>query len=158
MYKKYIVCLIIAAAILGIIALATQTCLFISTEQGIYQTMPAKTGSRLSLSFTHSVQRTLVVENFVVAENYILVLDSTEYKSLGVGLPFLLEDGNFRAENNKFIFSGMNRPHKQLDLRTGPEARLTLTYGDENIPLYELFPAGTLVHLWVGPFYSRWFM
>jgi hypothetical protein len=155
-HKKIIVSLIVAAAILGIIGFAMQTCLFISTEQGIYKAMFAGTGSRLSLSFTHSVQLTQVVENFVIAEGDILVLDSTEYQSLGVGLPFLLEDGKFSTGNNKFVVSEMNRTHKQVDLRTGPEAKVTLTYGDKNIPLYELFPAGTLVHLWVGPFYSRW--
>lgn len=134
-----------------------QPYIFISTEQGFCKAIPVKTGSILSLSFTHSVQRTLVIENFVVAKDNNLVLDSTEYKSLGVGLPFLLEDGKFRAENNKFIVSGMNRVHKSVDLRTGPEAKLTLNYGDINIPLYDLFPAGTLVHLRVGPLYSRWF-
>lgn len=157
--KKYLSILTIMMIIIifGFVGKARQPYLFIETEQGIYQTIPVKAGATLSLSFIHSVQRTPVIENFIIEDSFTLTLDSTEYQSLGVGLPFLAEDGKLQAENGKFVMSGMNRPHQRLSLRIWPETRLSLTYAETTIPVYSLFPAGTLVTVWVGPLYSNWF-
>lgn len=133
-----------------------QPYLFIATEAGIYRVIPVKTDAKFSLSFTHSVQLTPVIENFRVDDSNMIILESTEYQSFGVGLPFLASDGNFHAEEGYFVVSDMKRQHKRIDVRTGPEAKLSLTYGGQTIPLYAVFPPGTLIHLWVGPFYSQW--
>ena len=153
---------VIAVSILGgfilwFAGVILQSHVFIETTQGIYQTIPVKDGEQLSLSFIHSVQRTPVIENFIIEDSGIFILDSTEYQSFGVGLPFLTEDGIFQAEKGKFVMRGMNRPQQSLRLRTGPEAKLSLTYAGRTIPLYSVFPAGTLVTVRVAPLYSRWF-
>ena len=154
--KRNIAGIIIGVIFFLMVGTLFQPQLFIGANQKIYQTFPGEAGTRFSLSFIHSVQLTPVVENFVIEDSYRITLDSTEYQSLGVGLPFLKEDGVFHTEQNKFIVSEMNRSHRQLNLRTGPEAKLSLTYAGQTIPLYSIFPPGTLVQIWVGPMYSRW--
>ncbi|MCX7780584.1 MAG: DUF1850 domain-containing protein [Negativicutes bacterium] len=156
-YKLAGIFLVVIFAALGW-NVARQPYLVIEADKAVvYKTLPIQVGSYISLSFTHSVQKTPVIENFVINESYRLVLKSTEYKSLGVGLPFLAEDGVFFAGDNKFVMSGMDRVYPGIDLRVGPEAQHSLIYGDSNIPLHDLFPPGTLVHLRVVPYYKVWF-
>ncbi len=155
-FNRGIVAVVISAIVFWFVGALFQPHLYIEANHGIFQTFPVKVGEKLSISFIHSVQRTPVIENFIIEDSYSLTLDSTEYQSLGVGLPFLAEDGIFHAEQNKFVVSGMNRPHQRLSLRTGSEAKVSLTYNSQTIPLYSIFPAGTLVTVWVAPWYSRW--
>lgn len=156
-FYPVIAVIVISGFIFGVVGTISQPHVFVEANQGIYRTIPVKSGEKLSLSFVHSVQRTPVIENFIVEDSYILTLDSTEYQSFGVGLPFLAEDGIFQAEKDKFVMKDMNRPQECLRLRTGPEAKLSLTYAGQTIPLYSVFPAGTLVIIRVEPLYSRWF-
>jgi hypothetical protein len=156
-FYPVVAAIVIGGFIIWFVGVILQPHGFIETTQGIYQTVPVKSGEQLSLSFVHSVQRTPVIENFTIEDSGIFILESTEYQSFGVGLPFLAEDGIFQAEKDKFVMKGMNRPEQCLRLRTGPEAKLSLTYAGRTIPLYSVFPAGTLVTVRVEPLYSRWF-
>lgn len=157
-FYPVIAALIISGCIFWAVGTIFQPYVLIETNQGIYQTIPVKSGEKLSLSFIHSVQRTPVIENFIIIDDsYMFILDSTEYQSFGVGLPFLAEDGTFQAEKDKFVMKGMNRPQQCISLRTGPEAKLSLNYAGQTIPLYSVFPAGTLVTVRLGPLYSCWF-
>jgi hypothetical protein len=131
-------------------------CLLIETEQGVLTSRWASSGDTFCLSYTHSVQKTPVRENFVVNSNGELKLVSTEYKSFGVGLPFLASDGTFTMKQDRFVLEDINRIFPTVRLRVGPEAKLVLEYAGETIPLYAMLAPGSFVQIRVGPYYSRW--
>ena len=118
--------------------------IFIGTENKAVAVVNAEENMPLTINFTHSVQKTPVIEELEFdGENFILL--RTKYKSHGVGLPFMESDGDFREENGIFIMDNMNRPIKNLELRTGVGTELTITLDGQEFKLYEKFPAGTLI-------------
>ncbi len=139
--KKILVALI-AAAMLFVVTGTPK--IFIGTEHETVAVVDATEGLPLTIEFVHSVQRTPVIEelNFHAGE---FVLRRTIYQSQGVGLPFDAADGNFRREGDKFIMDDMNRPLKNLELRTGKGTRLTITVDGKIFALYEKFPVGTKI-------------
>ena len=144
-----IVWLFIAAGIL-ILSFMTLTAkeIFVVAEvdgsEEIITRVKAKKNLPLTISFIHSVQKTPVIEELEFdGENFILL--RTKYKSHGVGLPFMESDGDFREENGIFIMDNMNRPIKNLELRTGVGTQMTITLDGQEFKLYEKFPAGTLI-------------
>ena len=54
-------------------------------------------------------------------------------------------DGDFREEDGFFIMDNMNRPIKNLSLRTGVGTQLTIKIDDNEIKLYEKIPVGTRI-------------
>ena len=139
--KKILVALI-AAAMLFVVT--SEPKIFIGTERATVAVVDATEGLPLTIEFVHSVQRTPVIEelDFHAGE---FVLRRTIYQSQGVGLPFDAADGNFRREGDKFIMDDMNRPLKNLELRTGKGTRLTITVDGKTFALYEKFPVGTKI-------------
>lgn len=139
--KKILVALI-AAAMLFVVT--SEPKIFIGTEHETVAVVNAREGLPLTIEFVHSVQRTPVIEelDFHAGE---FVLRRTIYQSQGVGLPFDATDGNFRREGDKFIMDDMNRPLKNLELRTGKGTRLTVTVDGKTFALYEKFPVGTKI-------------
>jgi hypothetical protein len=131
-------------------------CLVVESNNGIILRLPAKAGEQLSLTYTHSVQKTQVIENIVIQANGSLVVDSTEYESFGVGLPFLASEGHFRQEGNRFILENIGRSLDMINLRAGPEAQLKLSFHDQTYALFQMVPNGTLIRLRVAPYYSTW--
>ena len=98
-----------------------------------------------SLHYTHSVEKTPVIEVFQIQENGTFLLTSTKYKSYGVGLPSLPQEGRLTVADGWLTLDGLRREYREIRLRVGPEARLSLEVGSEKIPLYEWYPPGTLV-------------
>ena len=139
--KKILVALI-AAAMLFVLTSAPK--IFIGTEHATVAVVDAAEGLPLTIEFLHSVQRTPVIEEleFHTGE---FILRRTIYQSQGVGLPFDAADGNFRRVGDKFIMDNMNRPLKNLELRTGKGTRLTVTVDGKTFALYEKFPVGTKI-------------
>lgn len=114
---------------------------------------PAITGMKFSICFIHSVQKTPVRENLCLEDNGFR-LDSTEYKSFGVGLPFLESEGTFRIEGDAFIMDNMDRHFEQLNLRTGVGTELRVLLNGREYKLYEMFPPGTRVDILTVPLYK----
>ena len=139
--KKILVALIAAAMLF---ALTSAPKIFIGTEHATVAVVDAAEGLPLTIEFVHSVQRTPVIEEleFHAGE---FILRRTIYQSQGVGLPFDAADGNFRRVGDKFIMDDMNRPLKNLELRTGKGTRLTVTVDGKTFALYEKFPVGTKI-------------
>ena len=112
----------------------------------IIATTEARRNTVLTIKFTHSVQKTPVIEELEFdGEDFIL--RRTKYKSQGVGLPFMESDGDFREEGDWFIMDNMNRRIKNLSLRTGIGTDLTINFAGEEIKLYEKFPPGTKINI-----------
>ena len=70
---------------------------------------------KFSLGYTHSVMKTEAEEIFVTDDNEKIKLIRTEYKSYGVGLPFLPEEGKMKVENGKLILD-MEREFKNISM------------------------------------------
>ena len=107
----------------------------------------------VTIRFIHSVQKTPVEEFLTAHADGHFHLSGTRYQSHGVGLPFLPEEGAFRQEGEYFILD-MERDYAELSLRTGVGTELTITAGEQVIPVYELYPVGTRIDLVVAPLYT----
>ncbi len=138
----------IAIILVLIIFKLTEEKIYIAAEiEGSAETVTsvaAKKGTPLVISFIHSVQKTPVIEELEFDGDKFILL-RTKYKSQGVGLPFMESDGVFREEGDWFIMDDMNRPIKNLQLRTGVGTNLTVTLNGQEFKLYEKFPAGTKI-------------
>ncbi len=139
--------------VLLIISLFSEPCLAIRGEGRLIASAPDIPGTKFSIEFIHSVQKTPVRENLVVEEQGFR-LKSTEYQSFGVGLPFLEEEGEFRMEDGKFVMDHMDRRFECLSLRTGVGTQLRIFLGDREYALYEMFPPGTRIDLSIVPLYE----
>ncbi len=128
---------------------------FIETDQGIKYTMPAYAGDKLSLYYIHSVQLTPVYENFVVKGPDDLMLYSTQFSSYGVGLPSLPSDGIFTQTKEGFDLK-VERHFSVVKVRSGPEAKLSIIYNGQVLPVYQELPSGTLIRIRAGRYYTRW--
>lgn len=139
--KKIFLAVIVSAILF---ALTTSPKIFIGTEHLAVAVFDAAQGLPITIEFTHSVQKTPVIEELAFDAGEFVLL-RTRYKSLGVGLPFDAGDGNFRREGDWFIMDDMNRRFKSLELRTGKGTRLKITVGGREYQLYKKFPLGTKI-------------
>ena len=110
----------------------------------------------LTIRFIHSVQKTPVEEFLTAHADGHFHLTGTRYRSHGVGLPFLPEEGMFRQEGDWFVLD-MDRDYDELSLRTGVGTELTVEAGGQVIPLYEMYPPGTRIDLAAAPLYTYFF-
>lgn len=100
-----------------------------------------------TLTYRHSVQKTLCYENIELGRAGDLVLTSTEYESLGVGLPFLVGDGRLVNQNGRFILTGLDRHFPSLELRAMPVARQALLVHGRRYDFNTFFAPGELIRL-----------
>ncbi|MHC1758840.1 MAG: DUF1850 domain-containing protein [Negativicutes bacterium] len=104
-----------------------------------------------SLKYVHSVERTPVIETFYIREDGKLVLTSTFYRSYGVGLPSLPEEGKFSiTADGWFRLENLNREFQDIRIRIGHEAKHILLYEKMEYPLFEWYPSGSLVIIQQG--------
>ena len=98
-----------------------------------------------SLRYTHSVEKTPVIETFRVLDDGRLLLISTAYKSYGVGLPSLPSEGKLTVRDGWFVLEDLQREYQDIRLRVGPEAAVLLELEQQSYPLHQWYPAGSLV-------------
>ena len=127
-------------------------CLFLAGEDGVIAVQEAYAGLPIKIRFIHSVQKTPVEEFLTVSQDISSVkLKSTIYHSFGVGLPFMIEEGNFRHEGDDFILEDMNRSFKNLSLRTGLGTKLEVTVENDLYSLYENYEPGYRIDIFIKP-------
>lgn len=153
--SKKILLIVITIGVLTASYLLSGLYVFIETDQGIQYCMTASSGDKLSLYYIHSVQLTPVYENFVVVGPDDLLLYSTQYSSYGVGLPSLPSDGIFTQTKDGFDLK-LERHFSVVKVRSGPEAKLSIIYNGQVLPVYQELPSGTLIRIRVGRYYTRW--
>jgi hypothetical protein len=98
-----------------------------------------------SLRYVHSVEKTPVIETFQVLDDGNLMLTSTAYQSYGVGLPSLPEEGTLTISDGWLILKNLQRLYPDIRLRVGPEAGVSLEVENRTYPIYQWYPAGSLV-------------
>lgn len=139
--------------------LLTRPFVFFVAEGAVILEFPVEKNEGFTIKFIHSVQKTPVEENLRVNETLDgFILDSTKYQSFGVGLPFMMSEGDFRQEGDYFIFSNMNRHFKDLALRFGVGNALTIIHQGKAYPIYQQVKPGSKIELKVEPYYRRFFI
>lgn len=104
-----------------------------------------------TLTYVHSVQKTSCYENIEVGPEGDLVLTSTEYESLGAGLPFLAGEGKLINRDGCFILTDLNRRFDEIYLRTMPVAQQALILRGRRFDLDNISAPGSLLRLQVEP-------
>lgn len=138
--------LLVLVALTILFLLTSPQKIFIGTEHATLAVVDAQENLPLTIEFIHSVQKTPVIEELVFYEGEF-ILQRTKYKSQGVGLPFDAADGNFYRDGDWFIMDDMNRPFKNLELRTGKGTQLKISLGEKIFELYKKFPVGTKIFI-----------
>ncbi|WP_323191151.1 DUF1850 domain-containing protein [Halostella sp. PRR32] len=95
--------------------------------------VPVEDGTTVDIEYTHSVEKTPVVDAYEVREEK---LDNVrmEFSSYGAGLPANQE---IERENGSFVFDP-DRAYERLVVNPGAVAGHTLTVGDEQYDLVTL--------------------
>lgn len=109
--------------------------------------LPLSREKNFSLYYLHSVHKTPVWENFSVGQGDKLVLTSAEFKSLGVGIPFLPGEGHLVFENGKIILSGLDRSFNELSLLLTPVAEQALLHRDKKYCFNDYFRPGDSIRI-----------
>lgn len=151
--KKIIVCLVIVCALVALFF----PCLFIRTASKELLAQPVFLNVDLKSTYIHSVQKTPVAELFKVGMDGKIRLYETRYMSYGVGLPFLISEGDFSQEGDEFVLK-MNREFENIVIRTGGDTEQTLFVNDKELPIYVLLPAGERVEIFVKPYFIGKFL
>lgn len=123
--------------------------------------IPLLQNKGFSLYFLHSVQKTPVKENYILAPGNKLRLISTDYQSYGVGLPFLPEEGVLINDDGIFRLTGINRLYDKIDMGFMPLADHALLYGSKRYEFDRYFDEGSLLQITVkgySPFLLLWRM
>ncbi|NLZ52645.1 MAG: DUF1850 domain-containing protein [Thermoanaerobacteraceae bacterium] len=110
---------------------------------------------KFTLSYIHSVQKTPVHEVFKIDEDNRLILTETTFSSLGVGLPFTEENGDFRNEEGKFKLTGLNREFTSIAIRVSPIPKHTITVGEKTYFLLSFVAPDDLVKITAA---DRWML
>ena len=147
-----------ALILLTILYFASDDKIFVTAEvdgaEEIVTAVDAEKNLPLEISFIHSVQKTPVIEELEF-DGEKFILRRTKYKSHGVGLPFMESDGDFHELDGWFIMDNMNRPIKNLSLRTGVGTQLTIKLDGNEFKLYEKFPVGTRIDFKVDSIFKN---
>lgn len=139
----------LAMVILLALFLVPLPTLLVSGEQDTVLVLPMLFDKTFSIEYTHSVLKTPVQEHFVLAPGNDLLLTSTTYKSLGVGTPFLPEEGKFENRNGQFVLTGLNRHFKEVNLGFMPLAKQALLFRGKRYNFENYFESGSLIKLHV---------
>ena len=133
--------------------------LYGQTEDGFIIRREVEAGTPVTLVFRHSVQKTMIYEYLVVNDSEDgLVLKSTKYQSMGVGLPFSKEEGEFRREGEWFILDKIDRKYPDLSIRNGVTNDERVIVGGHEYVLSDLMPLGKELHIYVAPLWKGYWM
>ncbi|NLB88752.1 MAG: DUF1850 domain-containing protein [Syntrophomonadaceae bacterium] len=116
-------------------------------KKGTGLLIPIKRGTGFTLEYTHSVHKTKVQEHFVFAPNNNIVLTSTTFQSLGVGIPFLPEEGKLVNDNGVYLLTGMNREFESITLGFMPIAQQGIILNGKKYKLEDYFIEGSFIKI-----------
>lgn len=100
-----------------------------------------------SLLYMHSVHKTPVREDFFVDRGNRLVLASTRFQSLGVGIPFLPGEGELLYENGEIILKNIDRSFSEIDIMLTPMAEQALLHRDKRYYFNDYFKPGDIIRM-----------
>jgi len=110
---------------------------------------------KFTLSFIHSVEKTPVYEVFEITKDNKLILVETTFSSLGVGLPYTEDNGEFKNEHGQFKLTGLNREFTSIEMRVSPIPKHSITVGEKTYSLLSFVASDDLVKITAA---DRWML
>lgn len=144
---KWIICSLIVITILGILFYPLKILAVNDFKNRTGLILPIKKQVGFTLEYTHSVHKTKVQEHFVFAPNNSIVLTSTTFQSLGVGIPFLPEEGQLVNDNGVYLLTDMNRELESITLGFMPIAKQAIILNGKKYELKNYFIEGTFIKI-----------
>ena len=156
MVKRNLLIIFVVAAglffLLQLVKLDSITVRLPANNHKIWYLIPADTGDQFSLTYRHSVEKTLVKGIFQVSKTPSILAVETRMTSVGTGLPntnfkrtsregkwIVVDEGKKAIDNFRFFISSVNKTflttsNGTIDLMTLPSGTVILV-GVERIPL-----------------------
>ncbi len=102
-------------------------------------------GDTFTLSFTHSVEKSEVIDYFRIDDDYRIILYQTEFGSLNTGLPAVVSEGEiFERTDKGFRLSNLNRVLPEIQLQVSVAYGGTLATDGNAVSLPALAGSGLL--------------
>lgn len=107
-------------------------------DQSVY--LPLKDGECFSIKYTHSVNRSPVIDT-IERTGSTLTVRTSLFQTYGAGIPVLSDEvGDTYTETEEgFLLSGIDARHEKIDLITGTYADHRLIYRQHEFVLKETF-------------------
>lgn len=102
-------------------------------------------GYNFTYTYLHSVEKTPVLEKYILKTNGRINLVETQFESYGAGLP--LEIDNFSNLDGKFILEGINLELDELNIRVARNKGQTIDLLNYKYYLKDLSAAGTRINI-----------
>lgn len=115
----------------------------------VYFEKGVRPGDVVSLGFTHSVEKVLIVDTFFVQTDGSLLVTNTTFGSSGAGIPSELSYNITVDENGNFTIRNINQTFESINFITGSTPKHFLIISGENYPLYSFVPEGKPLFLLV---------
>ncbi len=139
---------IIAAAVF--LEVRTETVLIVTDREHQRRGTIGLPEQTFTLTYIHSVHLTPVDEVYTVDADQNLMLTETRFSSLGVGMPYTDEGGEFSASGGQFRLTGLSRTSQTLSLLVSDIPQHSIRVGEKNYPLLEFTGPGGALTLQAG--------
>ncbi|MGI6029576.1 MAG: DUF1850 domain-containing protein [Candidatus Heteroscillospira sp.] len=102
--------------------------------------LPLKNGEEFSIKYTHSVNRSPVIDT-IERTGSTLTVRSSLFLTYGAGIPVLSDQvgDTYTETEDGFLLSGIDSEHEKIDLITGTYADHRLIYGKNEFILKQYF-------------------
>jgi len=138
----------VAILIIVLLLLISVPTVVLSEQNGTIRLLvPLWQEKEFTVEYMHSVNKTPVQENFIPAPDNKIKLTGTEFRSLGVGTPFLPEEGQLVNDQGVYHLSGIERYFDRVPFIFLPFTRHTLIAGGERFAFSDYFAAGQIVEV-----------
>jgi hypothetical protein len=152
-FKKQAIIAIVAVAMMLIflsMLMPSGMSLIVRDSAGtVYFEKGVRPGDVVSLGFTHSVEKVLIVDSFFVQADGSLLLTNTTFGSSGAGIPSELSYNITVDENGNFTIRDINQTFESVNFITGSTPKHYLIVSGEYYPLYSSVPEGKPLFLLV---------
>ena len=101
---KMVGMIVVMVTLYYVVTLALRPCIVVENDANILYCFKLNADEEIALQYVHSVEKTVVIEKIGLVNNELCIKEML-YQSFGAGLPFLVQQGQFRIENDWFIIN-----------------------------------------------------
>ena len=144
---RWVVVSLVAVTIIGALFYPLKVLLLTDVKRNTGLIIPIRNQAGFTIEYTHSVNKTKVQEHFVFAPENCFVLTSSTFQSLGVGTPFLPEEGKLVNDNGVFLLSDINRDFESITIGFMPMAKQSIFFNQVYYQLEDYFIPGAFIKI-----------